>query len=136
MISRRNGARTTFDEKMIADLRAGIQVELFKDEFRTPVDLASAAEGLLAILGRGRGIFHLGGPRRVSRYEMGLAAANLLGLDRSLLLPVPREEAPMAHLRPADLSLKSGRAEALGYRPRTLAEGYRRMFAESAGGDP
>lgn len=127
-----HGNRTTFDEKMIADLRAGRQVLLFRDEFRTPVDLASAAEGLLNLLDKDRGLFHLGGARRVSRFEMGKLAAELLGLDPSLLLPVGRKDVPMAALRPADLSLRSDRAKALGYRPRELAAGYRRMLREMA----
>ncbi|MFP4031210.1 MAG: SDR family oxidoreductase [Desulfococcaceae bacterium] len=124
------GNRTTFDEKMIADLRAGRQVLLFRDEFRTPVDLESAAEGLLNLLDKDRGLFHLGGDRRVSRFEMGKLVAQRLGLDHALLLPVRQRDVPMAALRPADLSLRSDRAKALGYRPRTLVEGYRRMLRE------
>ncbi len=130
------GARTTFDEKMIDDLKAGRRVSLFQDEFRTPVDLESAAEGLLVLLDRGRGLFHLGGDRRVSRYEMGKLVAELLGRDQSLLLPVRRKDVPMAALRPADLSLRSDRARALGYRPRGLIDGYRQMLSAMTDGNP
>jgi dTDP-4-dehydrorhamnose reductase len=131
-----HGNRTTFDEKMIADLRAGREVLLFRDEFRTPVDLESAAEGLLNLLDKDRGLFHLGGDRRVSRFEMGKLVAGLLGLDQSLLLPVRRKDVPMAALRPADLSLRSHRAGALGYRPRGLIDGYRQMLSAMIDGNP
>lgn len=131
-----HGNRTTFDEKMIADLRAGREVLLFQDEYRTPVDLESAAGGLLNLLDKDRGLFHLGGERRVSRHEMGALVAELLGLERSLLLPVRQRDVPMAALRPADLSLRSDRAKALGYRPRGLIDGYLRMLSAMVDGNP
>lgn len=122
------GARTTFDAQMVADLKRGRSVLLFRDEFRTPVDLESAAAGILDLLGRVRGVVHLGGPQRVSRYEMGRIVAELLEMDPSLLLPVRQRDVPMANLRPADLSLDSRRAFDAGYRPRGIADGYRRML--------
>jgi dTDP-4-dehydrorhamnose reductase len=123
------GNRLTFDARVIADLRRNRQVPLFTDEFRTPVDLESAAEGVLAMVGQAVGRLHMGGRRRVSRHEMGRLVARLLGLDASLLILVRQREAPMGALRPADLSLDSRKAVRLGYRPRPLAEGYRRMLS-------
>ena len=128
MFGMSGGNRLTFDAQMIADLRRNRQVLLFRDEFRTPVDLESAAAGVLAMVGRAVGPLHLGGPERVSRYEMGRLVARLLGLDTSLLIPVRQREVPMGALRPPDLSLVSRKAARLGYRPRRLKDGYRRML--------
>jgi dTDP-4-dehydrorhamnose reductase len=129
------GARPTFDARMASDFRKGRPVRLFRDEFRTPADLESAAAGILEMLGRVRGLVHLGGPERVSRLEMGRVLADLLGADPALLISVRQRDVPGAALRPADLSLDSRRAFDVGYRPRDLREGYGRMLVFPDGAD-
>ena len=81
-MSSRTG-RPSFFGAQISALRQGQPLTLFWDEWRTPLDLASAASGLLALLrSSNTGVLHLGGPERLSRLEMGqrLAAhAEVLG---------------------------------------------------------
>lgn len=116
-----------FSHQMLAAIRRGTPLTLFEDEFRTPVDVQSAAEGLLAMLGRATGIVHLGGRTRVSRYELGLLMADTMQRDPHMLRPVRVESFPSADLRARDVSLDSRRAYELGYNPATLPEAVRRV---------
>ncbi len=119
-----------FDQVLIRSIRKNRPVSLFVDEFRTPVDAQSAAAGLLHLLGRASGILHLGGRERISRHEMGVRIAAMMGASNALLVPVGQGDISMAAERPPDLSLVSSRAYRLGYDPapldRALAEAVRR----------
>ena len=80
-------------------------MDLFTDEFRTPLHAADAARGLVDLLLCGvRGISHLAGHERVSRWELGQRFCTLHGLPSDPFRPVPRPTG-----RPWDVSL-SGRS--------------------------
>jgi dTDP-4-dehydrorhamnose reductase len=122
-----------FEDRIVRCLKEGRSVDLFVDEFRTPVDTDSAAEGLLLALGRVRGRLHLGGRQRVSRYDIGCLIADSLGSDRSLLRPVRQKDVSLPAPRPSDVSLDSSKAYALGFAPIPLKRATARMVA--GGGD-
>jgi dTDP-4-dehydrorhamnose reductase len=119
---RGHGPRATASESIAWALRAGRTVRLYADQYRTPIDTESVAAAVARLLtGAERGVFHLGGPERVSRYELGCRTARLLGLDASGITPTLFADAPGAALRPADVSLDSGRAlREIGWQPRGL----------------
>ena len=76
-----NGCPSFFDEQTVA-LRTGRNVTLFTDEWRTPLDLPTAARALAALAAAdATGLLHIGGPERLSRYEMGLRLASSLGAE-------------------------------------------------------
>jgi dTDP-4-dehydrorhamnose reductase len=107
-------------------LREGQPLHLFEDEWRTPLDLATAAKGLVEIaLARADGIWHLGGPERLSRLEMGRILARVVGADGKNILPTKRPPD-----RPCDVSLDSSRwREAFPHVPwPTFAEGVARLL--------
>lgn len=52
---------TSFIQPMIKAMREGQAIDLFVDEFRTPVSAKSAASGLFLALEKVEGIIHLGG---------------------------------------------------------------------------
>jgi dTDP-4-dehydrorhamnose reductase len=122
------GGRPTASEAVAWSLAAGQPVRLFVDQHRTPIDPESVAGALLALLaGDERGLFHLGGPERLSRCELGLRLARLLGLPDALIVPV-RQAEHTRHMarRPADVSLDCARARTLlGWSPRPLDQGLR-----------
>jgi dTDP-4-dehydrorhamnose reductase len=102
--------RSAFFGEQTAALRAGRSIPLFFDEFRTPLALSCAAEGLLlAARSTETGVLHLGGPDRLSRLEMGRKLAEVMGLDPSVLVPTSREQVPAGEPRPCDVSLDSSR---------------------------
>jgi dTDP-4-dehydrorhamnose reductase len=100
---------STFGQQ-IAALRAGEPLRLFTDEYRTPLWLGDAAH---AVIGLGQaevtGLWHLAGPRRLSRYELIAACARLLGVENPNLVAISRTEIAAAEPRPADLSLDATR---------------------------
>lgn len=116
------GPRATASEGVAWALRGGKRARLFVDQFRTPVDPESVADAIGRILeGRGSGLFHLGGPERLSRHELGLRTARALGLDAGLIDAVEQARQPVGLLRPADCSMDSSRARReLGWEPRPL----------------
>ena len=108
---------------MISNLKAGKEINLFVDEFRTPASARTASQGLLlAIEQRVGGILHLGGKERVSRYEFGLLLANLIQLPTDSIEPGKQADVNMAAPRSPDTSLDSSKAFALGYQPLSLKE--------------
>jgi dTDP-4-dehydrorhamnose reductase len=117
-------AAISFIYPWIATLQAGNEVTLFTDEFRTPVGVGTAAEGVLMALGAG-GTLHLGGRERVSRYALGLMLADLLGVDAALVKPRRQRDRTIGAPRPPDVSLDSSRAFALGYNPSPLRDALR-----------
>ena len=119
-----------FTWQMLTAMRQGRPVKLFTDEFRTPVDNMSAARGLLTVLGRARGVLHLGGRTRLSRYDFGILLATQAGVTPSLLEPVTIESMPTGMARSPDCSLDSRKAYGLGYDPTPLDEAIREVVAQ------
>jgi dTDP-4-dehydrorhamnose reductase len=109
----RSGREAYFD-RTIAALRRGEPQTLFEDEFRTPLDLATAARALVELAREGAtGIVHVGGRERMSRYDLVRRAAQSLGLDSSFVRSNRQSEATFAEPRPADVSLDTSRLGAL-----------------------
>jgi dTDP-4-dehydrorhamnose reductase len=122
-----HGRRASASESIAWALRAGRRPRLYSDQFRSPVDAQSVAAASAALLrGTQSGLFHLGGPERVSRHELGLRVAAVLGLDASLIDEARQADDAPEVRRPLDVSLDSSRAQReLGYRPRALEEAIR-----------
>jgi dTDP-4-dehydrorhamnose reductase len=98
--------RLAFFDDQVAALRQGRPLTLFRDEWRTPLDLATAARGLLELLRSDFcGTLHLAGPERMSRLEMGQRLAAHLGVDGSGIGARLRADLPGSELRPRDVSL-------------------------------
>jgi dTDP-4-dehydrorhamnose reductase len=106
--------RPSFFDEQIAALRGGRAVTLFTDEWRTPLDLSTAARALLALTRSDfTGLLHLGGPERLSRWEMGERLATVLGTKTSGLIAMTRGQAPAPEPRPRNTSLDSSRWRSL-----------------------
>ena len=105
----RSGRKGFFD-RAISALRAGTPQAYFTDEYRTPLDYATAARALVRLAESDTlGTIHLGGTERLSRFELMSRAATALGVDPTLVRPNRRADVPFAEPRPADLSLDSSR---------------------------
>jgi len=97
---------------LVERARAGEEIRLFTDEFRSPVHVGDAARALREILsGRHRGILHLGGPDRLSRFDLGAAILERHGLrDRAVATRLEEYEGPP---RAPDTSFDSSLARGL-----------------------
>jgi dTDP-4-dehydrorhamnose reductase len=112
-----------FFRRMLQSMAKGDAVQLFVDEFRTPVSTETAAQGVLMALRQAEGMtLHLGGPERVSRYELGRIAASVFGLGQARLVESRQKDVALPAPRPRDVALDSRRAERIGYRPASIRE--------------
>lgn len=127
VLGRGHGARGTSSESIAWALREGRAVSLFVDEHRTPVDPESVADATERLLtATASGIFHLGGPERLSRHELGRRVARALGLPEAGLVAARQEGYTGPDPRPADVSLDSQRARReLGWQPRPTDQALR-----------
>ena len=113
----------SFIQPWLESLKQGQPLKLFTDEFRTPVSAAAAVAGLaLALEQSVRGVLHLGGAERMSRFEFGALLARTFDCGTEHILAVRQADVPMAAARPRDVSFDSRRALALGYQPGTVAQ--------------
>ncbi|ELS04560.1 dTDP-4-dehydrorhamnose reductase [Xenococcus sp. PCC 7305] len=121
----------SFLQGFISSLKAGQELNLFVDEFRTPASAIAAAQGLLlAIEKQVSGILHLGGRERVSRYEFGLLLAEVMQLPKELIRSGKQSDIVMIAPRSPDTSLNSNKAFALGYNPLPLKEELIKIYRQ------
>ncbi|MCB0353068.1 MAG: SDR family oxidoreductase [Bdellovibrionales bacterium] len=93
---------------MIHNFKSQRPVPLYFDEWRTPAFVDEVASALKALsLRQETGIFHLGGPERVSRVEFGRLVADRYGFSAGLIKEKSRHESESAGFRAEDVSLNS-----------------------------
>jgi dTDP-4-dehydrorhamnose reductase len=136
ILGRGHGTRATSTESLAQALLGGQAVRLFTDEHRTPVDPESVADAVARLLDcPAAGRFHLGGPERISRYDLGLRVARLLGLPQGGIVAGRQADHAGPDRRAADVSLDSGRARReLGWEPRPIDEAIRESRAAARPG--
>jgi dTDP-4-dehydrorhamnose reductase len=102
--------REGFFDRATSAMRAGFPQTFFTDEYRTPLDYATASRILVGLAeSETVGLLHLGGPERLSRFELMGRAALALGINPELVRPNRRADVPFAEPRPADVSLDTSR---------------------------
>lgn len=121
---------TSFIQGFIQTLKSEKELNLFIDEFRTPVSGKTAANGLLIALEKVNGIIHLGGKERMSRYDFGRILVEIFQLPSTGLKAGRQKDVKMAAPRPADVSLNSEKAFSLGYQPLSIKEELERVRSE------
>lgn len=106
----------------IGRLRDGERVTFFDDEFRAPIlvdDLATEIWEIAQLpVAERAGVWHLVGPERLSRVDVGNILCERFGLDRSLVDVA--SAATMGEPRPRDVTLSSRRSASLRYRARPI----------------
>jgi dTDP-4-dehydrorhamnose reductase len=133
LYGRSNGLNQNFLEKMEQKAIRGSKLDLFTDQFRTPLyigDAVVAVERLISDKNL-KGLFHLGGPERMSRFEFGEVFCRVFNFSRSLLAPCRLVESGLPAPRPKDCSLRSDKAQKnLKMTLTHVEEGLRRLYAE------
>ena len=116
--------RKSFLDWMVGAFRRAEVLSLFDDEVRTPIlvdDLCVAMLGV-STLDRG-GLWHAGGPQRLSRVQMGQAICSVFGFSLDLIESVSLADSTYSAPRPPDVSLDSTRLwTAVGRTPTGLAD--------------
>jgi dTDP-4-dehydrorhamnose reductase len=112
------GYRASFSDGIIASLRAGRAVRLFRDVFYTPIIAETLALVSHELQERtAAGVFHVVGDDRLSKLDFGLRLAAVFGLDASLITPGSIADHANLAPRPRDMSLSNRKATALLGRP-------------------
>ncbi|QSJ19868.1 NAD(P)-dependent oxidoreductase [Nostoc sp. UHCC 0702] len=122
MFGRETPTAKSFIQPFIQSLKEGKELSLFIDEFRTPASGTTAAKGLLLALEKVNGYIHLGGKERISRYDFVKLLIEVFQLPAAGIKSCRQQDVKMAAPRPADVSLDSSKAFALGYQPLSLKE--------------
>lgn len=113
-------------------LRERRELTLFRDEFRTPLYLGDAAHILLLACTRElSGVWHCGGPTRLSRLEFCHLVARLGGFSEEDIRAANRSDIPAAPARPEDVSLNSQRLSSLlGFTAQTPLTALERLYSD------
>jgi dTDP-4-dehydrorhamnose reductase len=119
----------SFADKLLEGFRAGKEAVLFKDQVRTPIHTDDLSEALLEIAGKDiKGLLHLGGSERISRYDFGRRFAEKFDCDLKLVKEGSLSGHHLKAERPEDCSMDVTKAEAvLGRRFMNIDEGLNRM---------
>ncbi len=102
-----------FTEVMIENLGKGKKLTLFTDEYRTPVYIGNICDMLVELVDKedARGVFHIAGPERLSRFDFGRELVEAFGFGKEHLIPVSVDDFAFKDPRPRDCSLESVRTE-------------------------
>lgn len=108
----------TATNAVLGALKQGREITLFTDEVRTPVDAAFAARCMvmLATVPSPPAVVHVAGPRRLSRYDIGMEVARAAGLEqqaRRLIKQALQADTPTRVKRPRDCSLDTSLLKSL-----------------------
>ncbi len=106
-------------------LSQGLSIKGITDEVFTPTWLDDLAHAMDVLISQGaKGIFHVGGLKALTPYQIAGQIAEVFGLDKNLIGTTTREEyfAGMAY-RPFDTSLNSSKIQNLGIKLHSLREG-------------
>lgn len=120
---------------MIEAFEKGKTLELFTDQFRSPLYVRDACLAIALAIQRPdlTGIYHVGGSDRIDRAAFGFKMAEIFGYDPSVIRPVRMADKPHCPPSPADASLKSERFyRATGFRGRGVTEGLLALQEETA----
>jgi len=99
---------------LIDRLRNEEEVRIVTDQYITPTLNTNLAKMMLEIAEkRLKGVFHLAGATRVSRFEFAKMVADVFGLDESLITPSRMDEINWIAKRPRDSSLDTSKAAKL-----------------------
>jgi dTDP-4-dehydrorhamnose reductase len=117
MFGRSGPAASSFLQPLLKQMRSGIEVNLFVDEFRTPLSGKNAVEGLLIALESLPDVVHFGGMERISRFGFGKLVRDIFNIRDAKLNPCRQQEIRMPAPRPRDVSLTNAKARQMGFRP-------------------
>jgi dTDP-4-dehydrorhamnose reductase len=104
-------------------LKEGKRVQLFYDQYRSPLSLWEAARTISVIirLNLKNEIFNFGGRERVSRLELGERLCRIAGLDDSLIEKISMDDIPIIP-EVADVSMNTDKLQSLGISLKSINE--------------
>ena len=125
-----------FVMRLLREMGAGREVRVPCDQMGTPTYAPNLALAVRELVSVGhRGVYHVVGSERVDRYRLALMAAEVFGLDSSLLVPVDTRTLGQAAPRPLDCTMRCDKARAVLQTPLLPArQGLEAMRAAAPAG--
>jgi dTDP-4-dehydrorhamnose reductase len=113
-------------------LSKGEHVNVVSDQFASPTFNTNLASMIIQLAERGtRGIVHVAGATRASRYDFATSLAQQFGFDTKLVTPTKSESSSWIARRPGDSSLDVTKAtRILSEKPMELSEALREFAQE------
>jgi len=126
-------AKRNFASYVLGKLRSGEKVEAIDDQWLNPTLDTSLGEMVCeAAEKKLRGVFHLAGATRATRYDFALSLAQVFGYDASLVTKISMKEIHWAVRRQRDMSLSVEKARSvLDHKPLRLDESLRKLRCEA-----
>jgi dTDP-4-dehydrorhamnose reductase len=112
------------------NLLNGKAIKVVSDQQRTPTYVEDLAKGILLVIEKNAtGIYHISGEEQMSPYDMAIATADYLQLDKSLMTKVNAA----TFTQPAQRPLKTGfiidkAKKELGYQPTNFKDALKKML--------
>lgn len=124
------GGRSNFVTRVRDALQAGRLFKAVNDQWRTPVYVGDVARAILLVILKGaQGIYHIGGKEMLTPYQLALKVAELLALDKNLIVGVTTASISEPALRPPKTGFILTMAyKELGFEPLPLLTGLRKTF--------
>ena len=124
------GTRSNIVSWVKDNLQQGKPIKVVSDQYRTPTFIDDLANGILLIIqNNATGIFHLSGQDLLSPYDMAIATAEYLGLDKALIEKVDASVFSQPAKRPARTGFHIDKAKSeLGYSPISFIDGIQQMY--------
>ena len=125
------GTRSNIVSWVKENLEQGKKIKVVGDQWRTPTYVEDLAKGILLIVEKkATGFFHISGEDFLSPYDMAVATADYLHLDKSVMEKVDASVFTQAAKRPAKTGFIIDKAKLeLGYAPLSFTEGLQKMLA-------
>lgn len=125
------GTRSNVVSWVKENLELGKKIKVVSDQWRTPTYIEDLAKGILLIVEKKAiGLFHISGKDFLSPYDMAMATADYLHLDKSLIEKVDASIFTQPAKRPAKTGFIIDKAKLeLGYSPLSFREGLQKMLS-------
>lgn len=121
-----------FIHRLLSTLMDGNTIKVPVDQIGNPTYALNLAQAVVELaLSNANGVYHVVGPDRVNRYKFACEAANIFGLDTSLIRPSTTKELGQVAPRPLNAGMIAEKASykltmpLMGYR-----DGLRAMVSE------
>ncbi len=106
--------RNTFLEWILKEAFSRKSVNLFKDQNRSLISLPNLSDAILEVSSEQlSGVFHLGGPEPMTRYDFGIKVAHHFSFPEEWLVPLTMEQVQYVGSRCYDCSLDIRKAQKL-----------------------
>ncbi len=120
----------SFLQPLLKKMREGVPIPLFTDEYRTPISGADAAGGLLLALEHHAPLWHLAGPKVLSRFEFGRAIAEIFEVPNAQLRPCLRRDVSLPAARQENVALDSSLAASYGFQAKSPQDAIADLYAK------